>query len=417
MVKPDPVLALLMLFPVRRFALFCLASLCGSLISQGGMTSYTDRGKTDFDTVLQVLNTHGTWSKVGDSWAYTPLDHEAPYTDGRWIYTEFGWCWKGNLPHSWVTEHYGYWKRGADKLWSWYPGPYWLPETVEIRATATHIGWRSAAVDRDGNFQEEPADRYAKTDEWTFVSNAQFANPITPDIIAKPDAAKGYLEDSTECRHTFVTYREIDRPGPQPADFLALSKDGKMFAPKTLEDQLAEQAAPVPTATLTPQPKSPGTNPGTDPTPPVSTKKVKYWITMSLPTFWTAPPVDAKPEEIYLYRPDFYQDEDGISRRIDLWFDPKKRTSLKEALGGSGASTDKVPAATNESGTPAIPAVPVAPSKPAKPHDAFQSPFDDSYHPGSTQAAKAPALISTNDMVVPVPAPVTNAAPSGAVGH
>src|ERR1019366_8618740 len=189
-----------------RSALFCLALLGLGMISHGGMTSYTDRGKTDFDTVLQLLNPYGSWSKIDGKWAFTPSDHLAPYTDGRWIYTEYGWYWKGRLPHSWATEHYGYWKRGADKaVWSWYPGPYWLPEIVEIRATSKYIGWRSAEVDDSGNFVEPPIDRYSKTDEWTFVTLAQFAHTITPGLVAPPDVAQSQLEDSTDCSHTYFT--------------------------------------------------------------------------------------------------------------------------------------------------------------------------------------------------------------------
>src|SRR5271156_6678864 len=103
-----------MFFPTARYFVFCLILLFSAMPSQGGMTSYTDRGKTDFDTALQILNPYGTWSKINELWAYTPLDRQAPYTHGRWIYTEYGWYWKGALPHSWLTEHYGYWRRGAD---------------------------------------------------------------------------------------------------------------------------------------------------------------------------------------------------------------------------------------------------------------------------------------------------------------
>jgi len=49
----------------------------------------------------------------------------------------------------------------------------------------------------------------------------------------------------------------------------------------------------------------------TDVDPAADTRKVKYWVTMSLPSYWTPPPVDAKSGEIYIYRPDMYQDEDG----------------------------------------------------------------------------------------------------------
>ena len=122
-------------------ALLILAALA-SLARAGtnADTIYTERAKTDFDTFLQLLNPYGTWSKIEDRWAFTPTDHQMPYSSGRWLYTEYGWLWRGNRPYSWATEHYGYWKRGADKVWSWFPGPFWLPETIEIRGTPTHLG-------------------------------------------------------------------------------------------------------------------------------------------------------------------------------------------------------------------------------------------------------------------------------------
>lgn len=395
-----------------RFALFCLALLGLGTISRGGMnadTPYTDRGKADFDTALQLLNPYGAWSKIDGKWAFTPRDHEAPYTDGRWIYTEYGWYWKGRLPHSWVTEHYGYWKRGVDKVWSWYPGPFWLPEIVELRATSKYIGWRSAEVDDDGNFVEAPIDRYSKPDEWTFVTLAQFANPITPDIVAKPDVAKSQLEESTDCQHTYLTYREIDRPGPHPADFADLSKDGGMLAPKTLRDELAAKS-PLPpsrqTAANSPAAIMNGTNAptllGTEIDPAADTRKVKYWITMSLPTYWTPPPSDAKSGEIYLYRPDFYQDEDGVARRITLWFNPKARNTLSDLLGqsapGAKANTTTAP------GTPATPAVPAS-EETGQTGNPFRSPLDESFHPASTNH---PANSSSKN-----PVPTGMSAPDG----
>ncbi len=400
--------------------------LLGAGAASAGLTQFTDRGKTDFDTALQILNPYGTWSKIDGLWAYTPLDHGAPYTDGRWLYTEYGWYWKGNRPHSWATEHYGYWKRGANKVWSWYPGPYWISQAVEIRSTPEAIGWRSAAVDDDGNFIEEPAVRWAKTDEWTFVTLAQFAMPITPGSAVKPEIAKQYLEDSVESRHSYMTYRAIDRPGPHPADFLALCKDGGMFAPKTLEDQLALQP-PAPSPVIpglilpgaSPMPK-PATNappatttPGSTNDPTVDKRKVKYWVTMSLPTYWTKPPEDAKTEELYLYRPDFYQDQDGIARRITLWFNPQNRVGLKELL------SDKLSGAKSSPGSHvAAPAPAVTPAEAVPPPDAFRSPFEDSYHGqrNSTSSKNpTPPVAGTDADNAPIPLPLpnmTNAAPA-----
>jgi hypothetical protein len=411
-----------MSFRIHRFAAFCFALLALEMLSHAGMTPYTDRGKTDFDTALQLLNPYGTWSKIGGKWAYTPRDHLAPYTDGRWIYTEYGWYWKGQLPHSWVTEHYGYWKRGEDKVWSWYPGPYWLPEIVEIRATSKYIGWRSGEVDDDGNFVEAPIDRYTKPDEWAFVTLTQFANPITPAIVATPDIARQQLDDSTDCRHTYLTYREIDRPGPHPADFADLCRDGGMLAPMTLRDEAAAEArvlhatAPAPTATNAPTTVMTGTNApsllGSEIDPTADTRKVKYWITMSLPTYWTPKPADAKPEEIYLYRPDFYQDEDGIERRITLWFNPNARTSLADILGKNSSSLKSTGPAAD---IPATPAVPAEPEDSA--HNPFRSPFDDAYQPGNTNhsphsSTKSNVPSGLSPQNEPIPSPLTNSAPT-----
>ena len=288
-----------------------------------------------------------------------------------------------------------------------------------------YIGWRSSEVDDDGNFVDPPIDRYSKMDEWTFVTLAQFANPITPEIIAPPDVAKTQLEESTDCRHTYLTYREIDRPGPHPADVADLCKDGGMLAPKTMRDELAAKTQPPPSsamlATNTAAAITNGTNApallGTETDPTADTRKVKYWITMSLPTFSTPPPPDAKREEIYLYRPDFYQDQDGIERRITLWFNPNARTTLTEALGenaphGPGTTTNAV-------NTPTIPASPATPAsqETASAHNPFHSPLDDSFQPGSATTNR-PANSSTKNPA-PAPsglitpdAPATNAAPA-----
>jgi hypothetical protein len=278
-------------------------------------------------------------------------------------------------------------------------------------------------VDRDGNFVERPIDRYAKKDEWTFVTLAQFAGPITPSIVAPPDVAATLLDDSVECRHTYLTYREIDRPGPHPADFLKFGTENGMLAPHTLQDQLATQPPP-------PSPVIPGLNATSDavnarvaamtgtnapsftsapppPGPEADTRRVKYWITMSLPSYWTKPPADAKPEEIYLYRPDFYQDEDGIARRIALWFNPTKRTTLKELLG------DKLPGAGATQGANPSADSPGPPSR-----NPFQTPLDDTYSPGvaprtpnsSSKNPTPPSGLKTDN--APIPSPLINAAPA-----
>jgi len=389
------------------FALLAILALAGNVVhaALNEDTRYTEKGQTDFDTFLQLLNPYGTWSKIDGQWAYTPLDHLPPYTSGRWLYTEYGWMWKGSLPHSWATEHYGYWKRGANKVWSWYPGPFWLPETIEIRQTPEYIGWRSAQVDDSGSFVEAPIDRYTKFDEWSFVTYAQFANPITPAVLAAPEVARVQLEATTDSRHLYLTYRPLDRPGPHPADLAPFIKVPGMLAPLTMAElaaQLAPKPAPAPNPdaahlTGTNRPALLGMPGDASLDPHVDKRRVKYWVTMSLPGFWSKPPDDARPDQIYLYRPDMYQDQDGIERRITLWFNPNARTALKDVLNES-TTPGKI---TTASG-PALPAIPAGGEDEAAPGtNPFFSPLDQPLHQGKISMESSS---STNP-------PATNAPP------
>jgi len=413
---------------VIRAGLIAVALIAATANVTAGMTSYTDRGKTDFDTALQVLNPYGTWSKIDGLWAYTPSDHHHPYTNGRWIYTEYGWYWKGNTADSWATEHYGYWKCGENKVWSWYPGAYWLPQTVEIRATTTHIGWRSAAVDEDGSFVEQPVDRYSKPEEWAFVTLSQFTQPITPAVLASEKDTETQLEDSTDSMHSYLTYRQIDRPGPHPADFASYPNVyGGMFPARTIQDQIAAQPQ-TPTkvvvpgytpSTNNPAAKMTGTNApallgaddATDPN--ADRRQVKYWITMSLPSYWTPVPATAKSNEIYLYHPDFYQDNDGIERRVTLWFNPYTRTTLQDVI-AENTPLKKSDGGKKTNDGPALPAIPASSDSEAA--SAFRSPLDESYHAepapetpsGKAASSKAPAPAGMkNEPAVPTGA--TNA--------
>ncbi len=423
-------------FLAFRSSFVAVALLLTAVVAQGGITSFTDRGKTDFDTALQLLNGYGTWSKIDDHWAYTPLDHHAPYTNGRWIYTEYGWYWKGSLPDSWATEHYGYWKRGADQVWSRYHGPLWLPTTEEIRTTSPPIGWRSAEIAPDGKFVEPPIDRYSKPEEWAFVTLKQFTQPITPAVLANLDQTRDLLDDSTDSMHTYLTYREIDRPGPHPADFLSYPDVyGGIFPPRTMEEKAAvEPPKPIVIPGYTPAggmnnpaTKMTGTNApsllGTDEEdndPNADRRQVKYWITMSLPTFWTKPPADARAQEIYLYRPDFYQDNDGIERRVTLWFNPYTRIRLQDVIAANTPLNKKPAPAGKTPLGPALPAVPAVPASSDEAARAFRSPLDDSYHAAAPDPAAAatatPAHPQSQSSKVPVPAGLKSdpSAPTGA---
>lgn len=309
------------------------------LFFMGAMAPFTERTTTDFDTFLQILNPYGVW-KQGESqqWQYFPFSDGSyrPMTSGLWIYTDFGWYWQGTEPFSWACDHYGVWKLGKDGVWGWAPDPLWQPFKVDFRETKTHIGWRCSAINQFGEFVEkEEKQRFARPEEWVFVIREKFGRPITPaDVLTGKEAAK-LLEDSSPCGHTFTSWRQMERLGPDPINFVR-------------KDQIRSSADLKPNE------------------PQIITPTL--W---SLPTFWTPPPVAAVPGDLYIYRPRCAQDADGIQRRILIWNHPGERERAQENVKkilnpdtvptGPTPGADPTPPATPPTPPPPAPAVPVAP--------------------------------------------------------
>ncbi len=411
-----------LLFVVLLLALFSIAN---SVFA--GIQSYTDSGKIDFDTAYTFLKTYGTWSQEKDGWTFHPNANFVPFASGRWIYSSYGWYWKGNAPHSWLTEHYGSWKHLSRGEWEWLPGGVWESDPVEIRGTDEAIGWRSAALDANGDYVEAQADRYSKPEEWMFVTLQQFINPITPKTIAPPEKAAQYLEDSSPSAHLFFTYRPLPRPGPHPADLVKYPSDELWLPPLTLQDKLdMQRLASLPHLTPLPTPKpkkfdptAPQPNLRPDPalassvanpdlnasqtnsvplTPvnrrsggaagpvdlsnalaspnpdlqqdqTIDRRRVKYWVVMCLPELNAPIPADATPDQIYIFKPQFYQDDDGIQRRISIIVHPDQRSDaaerIEQALGG-GSIENLTPSQSPRSSkitptpVPPMPALPQA---------------------------------------------------------
>ena len=64
-----------------------------------------------------------------------------PYSDGYWVYTDFGWAWVSEEPWGWATYHYGRWFEDPVYGWMWMPGTEWAPAWVAWRENPDWVGW------------------------------------------------------------------------------------------------------------------------------------------------------------------------------------------------------------------------------------------------------------------------------------
>jgi hypothetical protein len=108
-----------------------------------------DQGSDDsgasFDQFYNGLSSQGQWVQTPDyGYAFQPNVQDpnwAPYTDGHWVYTAYGWTWASDEPWGWATYHYGRWVNIIGTGWCWVPGYQWAPAWVSWRWGGGYAGW------------------------------------------------------------------------------------------------------------------------------------------------------------------------------------------------------------------------------------------------------------------------------------
>jgi hypothetical protein len=91
------------------------------------------------------LSPHGRWvvaGSYGDCWVPAGVAAGwAPYVDGQWYWTDYGWTWASLDPWGDLPFHYGTWVWADPYGWVWVPGTVWAPAWVTWAYTDAYIGW------------------------------------------------------------------------------------------------------------------------------------------------------------------------------------------------------------------------------------------------------------------------------------
>jgi hypothetical protein len=112
---------------------------------QGGPAPDQGGDGASFDEFYNNLSNDGQWIQTPDyGYAFQPAVQDpnwAPYTDGHWVYTAYGWTWASDEPWGWATYHYGRWVNIDGTGWVWVPGHQWAPAWVSWRYGGGYCGW------------------------------------------------------------------------------------------------------------------------------------------------------------------------------------------------------------------------------------------------------------------------------------
>jgi hypothetical protein len=184
----------------------------GSQYGHGPAYGYDQRYRQN-NPFYDELAPHGRWvnhPQYGTVFIPARSDF-APYTNGRWVYTDQGPTWVSNEPFGWATEHYGHWVRDPRMGWAWVPGDEWSPGRVEWYDTGSHIGWAPIGPDGRGyrdHHRYVPYDRFGQNDMHRhYVSGRDFNSRR---IQGRPDHG-WFQRHNMNVRPERVDSRRIDQ--------------------------------------------------------------------------------------------------------------------------------------------------------------------------------------------------------------
>ena len=177
------------------------------------------------------LSPYGDWVMTRDlGWAWFPrYVHSSwrPYSDGRWVYTEYGWTWASYEPFGWATYHYGRWSWDQRFGWLWVPGTEWGPAWVSWQYGGGYVGWAplppavhfsSGFNLRFGGFDLNVGMR---SDSYSFVPERAFLDPrlarhLLPtarniSIIHKTANVTDYSKDGNRVMNRGIDVKAIEK--------------------------------------------------------------------------------------------------------------------------------------------------------------------------------------------------------------
>jgi hypothetical protein len=127
-----------------------MAVILGVIVLSAGMTASPARAdhgslRAEVGIYYDELSPYGDWvddTQYGAAWCprHTGSDWR-PYSDGRWVDSDYGWTWASDEPFGWATYHYGRWAFDPRYGWIWIPGTVWAPAWVSWQYGGGYVGW------------------------------------------------------------------------------------------------------------------------------------------------------------------------------------------------------------------------------------------------------------------------------------
>ena len=143
----------------------------------------------DTSYVYDRLAPYGNWiylNPYGYVWIPRHMTYGwRPYSDGHWVYTDYGWTWISDQEWGDIPFHYGRW--GYDNYigWFWVPGTVWGPAWVSWRSNDQYMGWAPLppGVEFGPGMNFNSISIAIPINFWIFIQGSHFQDPYLNSYV------------------------------------------------------------------------------------------------------------------------------------------------------------------------------------------------------------------------------------------
>ncbi|MEP7145594.1 MAG: DUF6600 domain-containing protein, partial [bacterium] len=122
-----------------------------------------------------------------------------PYSNGRWVFSGYGWVWQSYYDWGWGPYNYGRWYCSNLYGWTWIPGRCWAANWVTWRCNDQYVGWYPTCPNifwrGHRNIYTNHLFAYAPIN-WIFVKKNDFTKKIDNTTIVNTKYNAGILKNS-----------------------------------------------------------------------------------------------------------------------------------------------------------------------------------------------------------------------------
>ncbi len=186
---------------------------------------YTNRVQANttvsFGLFFNALAPYGNWISTPDyGYVWSPADvgpDWEPYTNGHWVWTDYGWTWVSYEPWGWAPFHYGRWIYTDYYGWVWIPGTRWAPAWVTWYTGPEYIGW--APLPPDQGFSLEVGFsfsnyHYYAPREAVFVPSGLFLSTRIRDVVVPRSRNVTIINNTKNINNITIENNRVINRGP-----------------------------------------------------------------------------------------------------------------------------------------------------------------------------------------------------------